>query len=231
MSKNRANTDDTDNNNGAGIINSKDGISQEDGIIVEDFSERKKDKHRMNLPNRLTMIRIVFVPFFAVFLTFRFGRMPMEINYIIALVLFAAASITDFLDGYIAREYNLTTVFGKFADPLADKILVASAFVCFAAMGVVNPLPVIIIIAREFMVSGLRLAVADKGIVVPAGIWGKLKTAFTMIAIIFILVSLIMGITPLLGYINTILVWISVLLTVISGMVYIRAYKDYISDI
>jgi CDP-diacylglycerol--glycerol-3-phosphate 3-phosphatidyltransferase len=212
------NTDNTNNTNN----------TQSEEIVIEDFTEKKK--HRMNLPNRLTMLRILFVPFFAVFLTFKFGDIPMEINYIIALALFVAASITDFLDGYIAREYGAVTTFGKFADPLADKILVAAAFVCFAWMGVVNPLPGIIILAREFCVSGLRLAVADKGVVVPAGIWGKLKTAFTMIAIIFILVSLIMGITPILGYVNTALVWISVLLTVISGIVYIRAYKDYISD-
>jgi CDP-diacylglycerol--glycerol-3-phosphate 3-phosphatidyltransferase len=205
-------------------------------------ADSAKTLHRMNLPNKLTLLRIVLVPFFAVFLSFQFGALPMRINYIIALILFVAASMTDFLDGYIAREYNLVTTFGKFADPLADKILVAAAFVCFAAMDVsgttvsaiLNPfgnsLPIIIILAREFMVSGLRLAVADKGVVVPAGIWGKLKTAFTMITIIFVLVSLIMGINEPLLVIDTALVWISVVLTVISGAVYLKAYKDYISD-
>jgi CDP-diacylglycerol--glycerol-3-phosphate 3-phosphatidyltransferase len=221
-------------------------------ITIEDFNEKpnapkvkiETQKPSMNLPNKLTLLRILLVPFFALFLSFQFGSLPMTVNYIIALILFVAASITDFLDGYIAREYKLITTFGKFADPLADKILVAAAFVCFTAIHIKggnvspllspfgNPLPIIIILAREFMVSGLRLAVADKGVVVPAGIWGKLKTAFTMVTIIFILVSLIMGMdnNNTLLIIDTALVWISVILTIISGAVYLKAYKDYISD-
>ncbi|MDR0987072.1 MAG: CDP-diacylglycerol--glycerol-3-phosphate 3-phosphatidyltransferase [Ruminococcus sp.] len=190
----------------------------------------------MNLPNRLTMLRIILVPFFAVFLCIDFGVFSLRINDIIALIIFVAASITDFLDGYISREYDLETTFGKFADPLADKILVAAALVCFCYLGLVNPIPVIIILAREFMVSGLRLVVADKGVVVSAGIWGKLKTAFTMVTIIFILVSLIMmdsgntGLNDTLSLIFTIMLWISVVLTVISGLIYLNAYKKYISD-
>jgi CDP-diacylglycerol--glycerol-3-phosphate 3-phosphatidyltransferase len=207
-------------------------------VVVEDFSEATPVNKRfgMNLPNRLTVLRIVLVPFFAVFLTFKFDLLDMRINYIIALVIFVAASITDFLDGYIAREYGLSTTFGKFADPLADKILTSAALICFCFSGIVNPIPIIIILAREFMVSGLRLAVADKGIVVPAGIWGKLKTAFTMITIIFILVALIMsdsgntGLNHNLWIIYTIMIWISVALTVVSGAIYLHAYKDYISD-
>jgi CDP-diacylglycerol--glycerol-3-phosphate 3-phosphatidyltransferase len=233
------------------------------GVIIEDFSDKPKKAVKskntdpapvfegttaahgfknMNLPNKLTLLRIALVPFFALFLTFQIGGMPPRAGYIIALIIFVVASITDFLDGFIAREYNLITTFGKFADPLADKILVAAAFICFATIDVsstvvsslVNPfgnsLPVIIILAREFMVSGLRLAVADKGVVVPAGIWGKLKTAFTMVTIIFVLVSLIMGMNNILLLIDTALVWISVILTIISGWVYLRAYKGYISD-
>jgi CDP-diacylglycerol--glycerol-3-phosphate 3-phosphatidyltransferase len=205
---------------------------------VEDSTETASVNKRlgMNLPNRLTLLRIVLVPFFAVFLSFKFDLLDMRINYIIALVIFVIASITDFLDGYIAREYGLSTTFGKFADPLADKILTSAALICFCFSGIVNPIPIIIILAREFMVSGLRLAVADKGIVVPAGIWGKLKTAFTMITIIFILVALIMsdsgntGLNHNLWIIYTIMIWISVALTVVSGAVYLHAYKDYISD-
>ncbi|MDR0904003.1 MAG: CDP-diacylglycerol--glycerol-3-phosphate 3-phosphatidyltransferase [Ruminococcus sp.] len=190
----------------------------------------------MNLPNRLTMLRIILVPFFAIFLSIGELIFTVKINYIAALIIFVVASITDFLDGYISREYDLETTFGKFADPLADKILVAAALVCFCYLKIVNPIPVIIILAREFMVSGLRLVVADKGIVVSAGIWGKLKTAFTMVTIIFILVSLIMmdggntGLNATLSLIFTIMLWISVLLTVISGFIYLNAYKKYISD-
>jgi CDP-diacylglycerol--glycerol-3-phosphate 3-phosphatidyltransferase len=210
----------------------------EESVVIEDFSDVPPVNKRfgMNLPNRLTMLRIILVPFFAVFLCIDFGVFSLRINDIIALIIFVAASITDFLDGYISREYDLETTFGKFADPLADKILVAAALVCFCYLGLVNPIPVIIILAREFMVSGLRLVVADKGVVVSAGIWGKLKTAFTMVTIIFILVSLIMmdsgntGLNDTLSLIFTIMLWISVVLTVISGLIYLNAYKKYISD-
>lgn len=190
----------------------------------------------MNLPNKLTLMRIVLVPVFllCIYLAFPF-------HYTAALLVFAAASVTDALDGKIARKYNLITTFGKFADPLADKILVLAAFAAMAdlpeAGGIaipVNGIVITIIAAREFMVSGLRLVTAEKGVVVAAGIWGKLKTAFTMVTQVVIL--LWMAVTEFVSvsgsgavyWIFFILVWISVLLTIISGGVYLKGYAKYI---
>ncbi|MBR0485649.1 MAG: CDP-diacylglycerol--glycerol-3-phosphate 3-phosphatidyltransferase [Oscillospiraceae bacterium] len=188
----------------------------------------------MNLPNKLTLMRIILVPFFMLFL---YWEIPY--HYTIALVIFAAASITDALDGKIARKYNLITTFGKFADPLADKILVLAAFACLADVTrdnhIINGVVVTIIAAREFMVSGLRLVTAEKGVVVAAGIWGKLKTAFTMVTIVLILICLAgfsdfhaLPLTPVSAMILSGLVWISVLLTVISGGIYLKGYAKYI---
>ena len=167
-----------------------------------------------------------------------------------ALLVFAAASITDALDGKIARSRNLITTFGKFADPLADKILVLAAFAAMADIGAVqddtiglsypihvNGIVVTIIAARELMVSGLRLVTAEKGVVVAAGIWGKLKTAFTMVTEVVILLLLCIVedlriyapvMTPVTGWILFALVWISVALTIISGAVYLKGYWKYI---
>ena len=189
----------------------------------------------MNLPNKLTLMRILLVPFFMLFL---YWEIPY--HFTIALIIFAAASITDALDGKIARKYNLITTFGKFADPLADKILVLAAFACLADImqgQIVNGVVVTIIAAREFMVSGLRLVTAEKGVVVAAGIWGKLKTAFTMVAIALILIWYATGdfgisfdrvVEVVIPYILLALVWISVLLTIISGGIYLKGYAKYI---
>ena len=189
----------------------------------------------MNLPNKLTLMRIILVPFFMLFL---YWEIPF--HFTIALIIFAAASITDALDGKIARKYNLVTTFGKFADPLADKILVLAAFACLADVmngSIVNGVVVTIIAAREFMVSGLRLVTAEKGVVVAAGIWGKLKTAFTMVTIALILIWYAIddfGISFdrrtefVIPYILLALVWISVLLTIISGGIYLKGYAKYI---
>ncbi len=188
----------------------------------------------MNLPNKLTLMRILLVPFFMLFL---YWEIPY--HFTIALIIFAAASITDALDGKIARKYNLITTFGKFADPLADKILVLAAFACLADVTrdnhIINGVAVTIIAAREFMVSGLRLVTAEKGVVVAAGIWGKLKTAFTMVTIVLILICLAgfsdfhaLPFTPVSDMILSVLVWISVLLTVISGGIYLKGYAKYI---
>lgn len=178
----------------------------------------------MNLPNKLTILRVLMVPVFLIF-----ALIPsIPYNFYIALFVFALASITDALDGHIARKNNLITTFGKFLDPLADKVLVMAALLCFVQLGLVGAVPVIIILAREFMVSALRLVTANEGVVVAAGIWGKLKTAFTMISIVVIL--LIAGINPANNYyIPQILIWISAALTVISGMQYLMAYKNYIN--
>ncbi|MDD7428522.1 MAG: CDP-diacylglycerol--glycerol-3-phosphate 3-phosphatidyltransferase [Oscillospiraceae bacterium] len=184
----------------------------------------------MNLPNKLTVMRVVLVPFFIFFLLTDI----VPLSPLWALIVFIAASVTDALDGHIARSRNLVTTFGKFLDPLADKVLVISALVCFIQLGLAGAVPVIIIIAREFMVSGLRLVTANEGVVVAAGIWGKLKTAFTMAAIVVILLfGVIYGLDPA-GYPTWLfiteqtLIWISTALTIISGGVYLGGYKSYI---
>ena len=148
---------------------------------------------------------------------------------LIALIVFAAASITDALDGHIARSRNLVTTFGKFLDPLADKVLVISALVCFVQKGICGAVPVLIIIAREFMVSGLRLVTADKGVVVAANIWGKLKTAFTMVALVIIMLfEAVGGKTPGLFAVNEVFIWLAAVLTIISGGIYLKEYWSYI---
>ena len=197
----------------------------------------------MNLPNKLTLLRILLVP---VFLVCMYVQFPY--HFTAALLVYAAASITDALDGKIARSRNLVTTFGKFADPLADKILVLAAFAAMADISTqmtfglgsqyslhVNGIVVTIIAAREFMVSGLRLVTAEKGVVVAAGIWGKLKTAFTMVTQVIILLVLCLmdfGVSLLFsGAVNVTifaLVWISVALTIISGAVYLKGYWKYI---
>ena len=143
-------------------------------------------------------------------------------------MIFGVASFTDFLDGHIARKQGLVTTFGKFLDPLADKVLVVSALCCFTEKGLMSAVPLIIIVAREFMVSGLRLVTANEGVVVAAGIWGKLKTAFTMVAIVAILLFCCAGVTEKFAVISDILIWISTVLTVISGGVYLKGYWKYI---
>jgi len=192
----------------------------------------------MNLPNKLTLLRVFLIPFFLLFM-----YIDVPFNYIIALVIFSAASITDALDGKIARKRGLVTNFGKFLDPLADKVLVIAALTVFVEMDEVKmgAIPLIIISAREFMVSGLRLLAAGGGVVVAAGIWGKLKTAFTMVTIIAILfwLSLIHDFKidiscSIFDAVNDIvipvLIWISTALTVISGAVYLKGYWHLIDS-
>ena len=191
----------------------------------------------MNLPNKLTLLRVFLVPIFLLF--FYIEKLPH--NYTFALVIFAIASITDALDGYIARKQNLITNFGKFLDPLADKVLVVAALCCFVEKNLISAIPLIIIVTREFTVSGLRLVVANDGVVVPASISGKLKTAFTMVTIVFVLVLNLLSVNLNIisfenSYQNTfylitqILIWISTILTIFSGMVYLKAYWKYIDS-
>ena len=192
----------------------------------------------MNLPNKLTLLRMFLIPFFLLFM-----YIDVPCNHLIALIIFAAASITDALDGKIARKYNLVTNFGKFLDPLADKVLVISALTVFVELDSVKmgAIPLIIITAREFMVSGLRLVAADSGVVVAAGIWGKLKTAFTMVTIVGILCWLSVcndfGFSLPSGFVDAVdniaipvLIWISTVLTVISGLIYLKAYWHLIDS-
>ena len=182
----------------------------------------------MNLPNKLTLIRVILVPFFVFFmLTDIVPASP-----VIALAIFILASVTDALDGHIARSRNLVTTFGKFLDPLADKVLVISALICLNSLGVIGAVPVIIIVAREFMVSGLRLVTANEGVVVAAGIWGKPETAFTMVAEVAIMLGLCLGLeggaADIADIIYQILIWTATVLTVISGGVYLKGYWKYI---
>ena len=187
----------------------------------------------MNLPNKLTVIPGVMVPFFVAFILI--GAIPY--NYLWALLVFAAASITDMLDGKIARKYNLITNIGKFLDPLADKILVASALICFVQLGWCSAWVTALILAREFVVSGVRLVAAssDKKVVIAAGMLGKMKTAMTMVAICVIIFMWILvqfgAITPEgfpIQLISDILMYIAAALTVASGVQYLYDYREFI---
>lgn len=192
----------------------------------------------MNLPNKLTLLRVFLIPFFLLFV-----YLKTPFHFLIALVVFTVASITDALDGKIARSRGLVTNFGKFLDPLADKVLVISALTVFVELSEIRmgAIPLIIISAREFMVSGLRLLAADSGIVVAAGMWGKLKTAFTMTAIIFSLAWLSFVYDFSIPFPDVMiravdkwaipgLIWISTALTVISGAVYLKGYWHLIDS-
>lgn len=168
----------------------------------------------MNLPNKLTVLRILMVPFFVFFML---TDVAGDASKWIALVLFCVASLTDLLDGKIARKYNLVTNFGKFMDPLADKLLVCSAMICMIETGKLASWFVIIVIAREFIISGFRLVASDNGIVIAASYWGKFKTVFQMAMIIVMILNL----GGVFGIIETILMWISLVLTVISLVDYV----------
>lgn len=187
----------------------------------------------MNLANKLTMFRIIIVPFFVFFMCFT----GIEHRYLYALILFILASLTDMLDGKIARKYNMITSFGKFLDPLADKILVAAALVCFVELRWTSAWVVFIILTREFVVSGVRLVAAgsEKKVVIPAGWLGKIKTAVTMVAICVILFLHILvgfgvtdGQTFPIQLISDILMYASAALTLASGVKYLYDYREFI---
>ncbi len=171
----------------------------------------------MNLPNKLTLARMALIPFFIIFLLMQ--------HYYIAASIFIAASLTDFLDGYIARKYHLVTSFGKLMDPLADKLLVMSALVCLVELGDVPSWMVIIIISREFIISILRAVAASEGIVIAASKWGKYKTISQMAAII----SILFRNYPFESWgvpFSLIALWVAVILTIISGVDYIVKNKQ-----
>lgn len=176
----------------------------------------------MNLPNKLTILRVIMIPFFVFFLLSGVGG---SASKWIALVIFAAASITDTLDGYIARRDNLITDFGKFMDPLADKLLVCSALICLIELQKIPAYMVIIIIAREFIISGFRLVAADNRVVIAASYWGKFKTTFQMIA-----VCLLIADVEALSLFTQIILWIAVILTVVSLIDYIIKNKDVMKE-
>ena len=175
----------------------------------------------MNLPNKLTVLRMVLVPFFVASLLISGTNEAMKWP---ALVLFVAASLTDFADGYIARKYNLITNFGKFMDPLADKILTISGMICLIELGSIPSWIVVIIVAREFIISGFRLIAAENGVVIAANYWGKFKTTFQMIMIILMIINL-----PQLKILTDIVMWIALALTIISLVTYINANKQILA--
>ena len=176
----------------------------------------------MNLPNKLTMFRVILIPFFIVFLL-----MPITpYDKWIALAIFVIASLTDLLDGKIARKYNLVTNFGKFMDPLADKLLVCSAMICLVETERLAAWIVIVIIAREFIISGFRLVASDNGVVIAASYWGKFKTTFQMIMIIL----LILDLKGVFATVETIIVWIALALTVISLVDYLVKNKGVLLE-
>ncbi len=177
----------------------------------------------MNLPNKLTVLRIIMVPFFVFFMLTDVGGAA---NKWIALVLFCVASLTDLLDGKIARKYNLVTNFGKFMDPLADKLLVCSAMICMVDSRQLTAWFVIIIIAREFIISGFRLVASDNGIVIAASYWGKFKTVSQM-AMVILLIADFGGAFDL---ICEALIWLSLALTIISLVDYVAKNKQVLTQ-
>lgn len=188
----------------------------------------------MNLPNKLTVFRVILiVPFVLLllggyaewgWLSVILGRAMAYTDYI-ALVIFIIASLTDLLDGKIARKYNLVTNFGKFMDPLADKLLVCSALICLIEMGRIPSWIVIIIISREFIISGFRLVASDNNVVIAASYWGKFKTTFQMVMVCLMLVNI-----PALAIVTQIVMWIATALTLISLVDYVVKNKNVLLD-
>ncbi|MCI5617817.1 MAG: CDP-diacylglycerol--glycerol-3-phosphate 3-phosphatidyltransferase [Ruminococcus sp.] len=194
----------------------------------------------MNLPNKLTLLRIILVPFFIIAMLVNF-----PFHYLVAGCIFGIASVTDTLDGKIARSRNLVTDFGKFADPLADKILVLTALVCFLQVGLLGSfgaIPVIIVLFREFAVSGIRLVAASSGKVVAANIWGKIKTVSQMVGISVIFAMQVVlevlnamkistgFVSEVFYYIGNGLIWLSTLFTLISGIIYLKDNIGFLKD-
>ena len=176
----------------------------------------------MNLPNKLTVLRVIMVPFFVFFMLTDVGGAA---NKWIALVLFIVASLTDMLDGKIARKYNLVTNFGKFMDPLADKLLVCSAMICLIDMDRIPAWIVIVIISREFIISGFRLVASDNHVVIAASYWGKFKTTFQMIMVCLMIANI-----GTLNILTQIVMWIALALTIISLIDYIVKNKNVLFD-
>ena len=172
----------------------------------------------MILPNKLTTLRVIMIPLFVFFLLWQNGEN--RTFRMIALALFIIASLTDLLDGKIARKYNLVTNFGKFMDPLADKLLVCSALICLIELNALPAWMVIVIISREFIISGFRLIASDNGVVIAASYWGKFKTTFQMVSVVLLILDI-----PALAFVTTICVWIALLLTIVSLVDYI--YKNH----
>lgn len=186
----------------------------------------------MNTPNKLTLLRVMLVPIFIIFLLVE--KIPL--NFLFAMIIFVVASLTDLLDGYLARKNNQVTTFGKFLDPLADKVLVLSAMICFIELGISSAVAVIIIVAREFMVTSIRLvASASQGKVISASMLGKVKTVIQMVAVITTLVLLsfdqlfTIPSSISIAFISNLLMWVAAAITVISGCEYLIKNKSAIN--
>jgi len=194
----------------------------------------KAEKQKMNLPNKLTIFRmIMIVPFVILLLgnhqqwgwfTSLFGGILEYVDYI-ALAIFIIASLTDLIDGKIARKYNLVTNFGKFMDPLADKLLVCAALVALVEMGRIPSWVVIVIISREFIISGFRTVASDNGVVIAASYWGKFKTTFQMIMVCLMIANI-----EAIAVVTNVIMWIALVLTVVSLIDYLWKNKDVMKD-
>ena len=169
----------------------------------------------MNLPNKLTILRVIMIPFFVLALLYDGGEN--QILRYVAAAIFIIASLTDMLDGKIARKYNLVTNFGKFMDPLA--------LICLVELKELPAWMVIVIISREFIISGFRLVASDNGVVIAASYWGKFKTTFQMIAVVLLIVGI-----PALSMVTTAVVWIALILTVISLVDYIAKNVNVLKE-
>lgn len=178
----------------------------------------------MNLPNKLTLFRVILIPFFLFFLL---TDLVGNAGKFIALGIFAIASLTDLLDGKIARARNLVTNFGKFMDPIADKLLVSSAFIAFVQLGSLDAWIVVIFIAREFIISGFRLVASDNGIVLAASWWGKFKTAFQMIMCLLLIINLDFAV---INVIEQVFIYASLVLSIVSLADYLIKNRKVIAD-
>lgn len=175
----------------------------------------------MNLPNKLTIFRVILIPFFVLFMLVDITSADKWIS----LAIFIIASLTDLLDGKIARKYNLVTNFGKFMDPLADKLLVCSALVCLVAMARIPAWVVIVIISREFIISGFRLIASDNGVVIAASYFGKFKTTFQMVMICLMIADI-----EAIAILTEVVMWAAVILTVVSLIDYLVKNKDVMKE-
>ena len=181
----------------------------------------------MNLPNKLTISRVIMIPFFVFFLLADLDGLPDGMQKYIAAAIFIIASLTDWFDGYLARKNNLVTNFGKFMDPLADKLLVCSALICLTAKNQLAAWIVIVIISREFIISGFRLLASDNGVVIAASYWGKFKTAFQMIMIIMLILDFS---NKYIQHITAVATYIAVALTFISLIDYLFKNRKVIRE-